>query len=294
MSSSERNTKIYGAVETETFITFEGFCKKIYNTEKQEIEVFIDDKKVDKILANQKIPTIEDTYEVFDTEGFCFTYKLPKEYIGEKHKLEFKTIDGEQLIHSPITTLNTSDEKYNKSCFIESLNEPINEEKFVDIYGSDIGFFGIEENLNDKDFIDYIKELNIRFSSTVFKAFCFNDDQVKLIKSIFGDTFKILKVVSIDDILNSIGIYLCNGNYNNDYIIYQKIKTFIYPIYINIEYLYKSFSKESINETNEKMKKLQLKYKLEYNSTGRQTYIFIIDIFLNESTETRKKIIQII
>ncbi|MFA7092613.1 MAG: hypothetical protein WC149_12275, partial [Arcobacteraceae bacterium] len=106
MSSLQKDTKIYGAVESESYITFTGFCKRIYDTTQQSVDVFIDEKKVDTILADQKIRDIENKYEVFDTNGFCFTYELPKEYIGQKHKLEFKTKDGEQLLHSPIHTID--------------------------------------------------------------------------------------------------------------------------------------------------------------------------------------------
>ena len=151
MSSVERNAKIYGAVETETFMTFEGFCKKIYNNEQQKVEVFIDDEKIDTILSNQRISNIEDTYEVFDTEGFCFTYKLPKKYIGEKHKLEFKTIHGEQLVHSPIITIEKDNPLFNRGLLIQSLDEIINYNSIKDGYKKNtLSFMAIEENLKEK------------------------------------------------------------------------------------------------------------------------------------------------
>lgn len=226
MSSVQRNAKIYGAVETETFMTFQGFCKKIYDTTQQEIEIFIDDKKIDTLLANEKIPNIEDKYEVFDTNGFCFNYKLPKEYIGGKHKLEFKTLDGEQLVHSPIVTVDSSNEKYNEYLFLESLNEPIDTEKIKDIYcPNSIGFLATEENLEDEEFVQYIKELIIRFPNVEFKAFCLNDEQKKLGKNIFlNNKINFLIPQNIYEIAKEIEIYLCSQKVPKDVKIFSILR----------------------------------------------------------------------
>lgn len=221
MSSSERNAKIYGAVETETFMTFEGFCKKIYNTEQQRVEVFIDDEKIDTILANQKISNIEDTYEVFDTEGFCFTYKLPKEYIGEKHKLEFKTIEGEQLVHSPFSTIDNSNEKYNEYCFLENLKENIDGEKIKNIYCPNcIGFLAIEENLKDEEFVKYINQIIKDFPNYKFKALVFNNSlDYKITNQFESKNLKIIKIANIYEVSENIEIYLSNyeKTYKDEY-----------------------------------------------------------------------------
>lgn len=224
MSSSERNAKIYGAVETETFITFEGFCKKIYHTEQQKVEVFIDNEKIDTILANQKISNIEDTYEVFDTEGFCFTYKLPQKYIGKKHKLEFKNIDGEQLIHSPFSTIDVTNEKYNEYCFLESLKEPIDEEKIKDLYCPNcIGFLATGENLEDMEFVEYIKKLMVRFPDVQFKGFCFTVYQSKQLEQLFKN-LTIITPTSFINVLEHIELFIFH---KNDY------KTYL-PFIINV------------------------------------------------------------
>lgn len=216
MSSVQRNAKIYGAVETETFMTFQGFCKKIYDTTQQEIEIFIDDKKIDTLLANEKIPNIEDKYEVFDTNGFCFNYKLPKEYIGGKHKLEFKTLDGEQLVHSPIVTVDSSNEKYNEYLFLESLNEPIDTEKIKDIYcPNSIGFLATEENLEDKEFLDYIIQLMQDFPKVHFKALIFNQNSTTNVEEKFNQ--QSLDIVVLSDIINifhNVEVYLSNNDRN--------------------------------------------------------------------------------
>lgn len=239
MSSVQRNAKIYGAVETETFITYTGFCKKIYDTEQQEVEVFIDDKKIDVVSANQKISNIEDTYEVFNTEGFCFTYKLPEKYIGEKHKLEFKTKDGEQLVHSPIITMDQEHPKYNENCFLESLNEPIDEEKIKDTCSNSIGFLATEENLEDVEFIEYIKALMVKFPNTMFKAICLNNLQKELAKNIFqNNKIDFLIPQNIYEIAKNIEIYLCSQKVSKDVEIFSILRINspqILSIYTNLQ-----------------------------------------------------------
>jgi hypothetical protein len=211
MSSLQKEPKIYGAVESQSYITFTGFCKRIYDTTQQSVDVFVDDAKIDTIVANQKIADIENKYEVFDTNGFCFTYTLPKEYIGQKHKLEFKTKDGEQLVHSPIITIDSSNEKYNEYTFIESLNEPIDEEKIKDMYcPNSIGFLATKENLEDEEFVEYIKELMIRFPDVEFKGFYTNLQDIKNQK----DNLKFIQFIAIcdiKDVIQDIEIFIFNN-----------------------------------------------------------------------------------
>lgn len=266
MPSVQRNAKIYGAVETETNMSFTGFCKKIYNTTQQKIEIFIDDKKIDSILANKKITEIEEKYEVFDTDGFCFTYKLPKEYISEKHKLEFKTINGDQLVHSPVITLDTNDEKYNESSFIESLNEPIDKDKFKDMYcPNSIGFLATEENLEDKEFVNYIKELMIRFPNVEFKIFYFTENVKQLSKNLFSNKqIKYILPENIYDVASNIEVYLSNAKSLLDSKLFYKLR-------INIKYLYCVWINPDIQKTS-----IQ-KYELNIKS--------VLDQFMNQYKE---------
>lgn len=212
MSLRERNAKIYGAVETETFISFEGFCKKIYATEQQEIEVFIDKEKIDTIKANDKIPSIEDKYEVFDTIGFCFKYTLPKKYLGEKHLLEFKTKDGKHLLHSPIVTIDSLNEKYNEYCFLESLKE-VDREKIKDMYCPNcIGFLATKENLEDEEFVRYIKELIEKFPTLSFKALYFDVSSRNKLEQVVGvDNLEVVLLDSIETLLKACYIVVFNA-----------------------------------------------------------------------------------
>lgn len=266
MSSVQRNTKIYGAVETESFITFQGFCKKIYDTEQQKIEIFIDDKKVDTLLANQNISDIEDTYEVFDTNGFCFTYKLPKEYLGEKHKIEFKTLDNQHLLHSPIWTKEKTDKKYLESLFLESINELIDEEKIKDLYCSNcIGIIATQENLNDKYFIDYIKNLCNTHSIIKIKFITFDENEIIKINQLFNnyeEQVTILSPKTIYELANEIEIFLyTNDNYVNLYYKFLKYSNEI--VCLDIRFKRKHISDYDEESKNHEIFINPLKYNID-------------------------------
>ncbi len=186
MSLNKREEKIYGAIHTQDHIVFEGFCKKIYSQEQYKVDVYIDDVLEETLYANKNLESIEDKYDMYDTNGFCFTYKIKEELIGEKHKIEFKTKDNTQLLKSPSQTLNPSHEEYNEIFFLRSLEEKIDEEKIKDLYKKDcIGFLASEENIEDIKFIEYLKELSKRFPHITLKAFYFSKKSHDLIKNLF-------------------------------------------------------------------------------------------------------------
>ncbi|MFA7084409.1 MAG: hypothetical protein WC141_07735 [Arcobacteraceae bacterium] len=231
MSSLQKEPKIYGAVESESYITFTGFCKKIYNTTQQEVEVFIDGEKTETILANEKIQDIENKYEVFDTKGFCFTYKLPKELIGQKHKLEFKTKDGEQLVHSPTQSLDKFSPLYNQAMFIESLNQECAYNAIKDGYAKNhLSFIAIEENLEDEAFIEYVLEMCKTQKELTLTIIYFNETQKNLANKIFNKikskTF--INPPTVEELIRNSEIYLHNevqefkSKLNEEY--YNKVK----------------------------------------------------------------------
>lgn len=232
MSSLQKEPKIYGAVESESFVTFTGFCKRIYDNTQQSVEVFIDGNKVDTLLANQKIRDIENKYEVFDTNGFCFTYKLPKEYIGQKHKLEFKTQEGEQLLHSPTHTLDRFSPLYNQAMFIESLTQETTYNTLSDGYTKNaLSFIAIEENLNDEAFVQYVFELCKKHKELTVSIFYFNEYQKNEANKVFGQikNKELFNPSNIEGILQKSEIYLHNVveefrfTINEEY--YNKVKS---------------------------------------------------------------------
>ena len=118
--------KTYGVLHTESFFSFLGFAKKVGSDETQKIDVFLDDKLIDTIEANEFIQKIDDMYDV---ESKAFTYNLPTQYIGTKAIISFKNHDsGEELINSPYTLIDKNHEKFNEAKFLHSLSEPLSEE----------------------------------------------------------------------------------------------------------------------------------------------------------------------
>ena len=231
MSSLQKEPKIYGAVESQSYITFTGFCKKIYDTTQQSVDVFIDDVKIDTILANQKIRDIENKYEVFDTNGFCFTYELSKEYIGKKHKIEFKTKDGEQLLHSPTHTLDKFSPLYNQAMFIESLAQPLQYHAVENGYTKNaLSFIAIEENLGDEAFIEFVLEMCKKHKELSLSIFYFNEHQKneanKVLNQVKNKTF--FNPTCAEELIKNSEIYLHNVvdefrfTLNEEY--YNKIK----------------------------------------------------------------------
>ena len=52
--------KTYGVLHTENYFSFLGFAKKVGSDEIQKIDVFLDDKLIDTIEANEFIQKIDD------------------------------------------------------------------------------------------------------------------------------------------------------------------------------------------------------------------------------------------
>lgn len=193
--------KIYGAVETENHIVFTGFCKDLTNEEKQEVDVFIDGKKVDTILADKSIKEIEDKYEVYEASDSCFSYTVPEEYIGLRHKLEFKDTNKKEISNSPNFTLDKSHEKYNELLFDHSLCSYPNN-KTTEKNTSEIAFFTNTTNLSFFNYLKKIKQLNPDISIT---ALCFNLKEQKLAETMHND-FHIKTINHINDITNNFGL----------------------------------------------------------------------------------------
>ena len=103
----------------------------------------------------KKLQKIEDIYDI---EGFGFTYNLPEKYIGEKLVIYFKNHQTkEDLQNSPYTLINKNNENFNEARFLYSLSQPIYEEKIKNIYcPNSIGFLATDINLNDQCFMNFI------------------------------------------------------------------------------------------------------------------------------------------
>lgn len=200
--------KTYGVLHTENYFSFLGFAKKVGSDETQKIDVFLDDKLIDTIEANEFIQKIDDMYDV---ESKAFTYNLPTQYIGTKAIISFKNHDsGEELLNSPYNLIDNNDKDFNEAKFLHSLSEPLSEELKNTYKPNCVGFLATKENLEDEDFMEYIKELMEKFPDVEFKGFYTNLQDIKNKK----DTFKFIEFISISDIadvVKDIEIFIFNN-----------------------------------------------------------------------------------
>ncbi|WP_141048477.1 hypothetical protein [Aliarcobacter cryaerophilus] len=202
--------KTYGALHTENFFSFIGFAKKVGSDETQKIDVFLDDKLIDTIEANEYIQNIDDMYDV---ENKAFTYNLPVQYIGKKAIISFKNHDsGEELLNSPYTLIDKNNEKFNEAKFLHSLSEPLSEELRNMYKPNCVGFLATKENLEDEEFIEYINEIIKDFPEYDFKALYFDKNSIKEIKNKFGrnSNLELIELKDIKDIFKNLEVYLSN------------------------------------------------------------------------------------
>jgi hypothetical protein len=96
--------------------------------------------------------------------------------------------------------------------FMATLYDEIDEERLKNSYCKNaIGFLAVEENLNDKDFIDYIKELYVRFPQITFKALYFSDEQKNIIEKVEGIEIEAIFLTNIYQAAQEIELFLYNA-----------------------------------------------------------------------------------
>ncbi|MCG3685609.1 hypothetical protein [Aliarcobacter butzleri] len=204
MSSPIQPNKTYGVLHTESFFSFVGFAKKIGSDETQKIDIYLDDKLMDTIKADKFIQKLDNMYDV---ENQAFSYNLPVEYIGKKAKISFRNHNSqEELLNSPYSLIDKNHEDFNEAKFMHSLSEPINEELKNMYKANSIGFLATKENLEDEEFVGYIKELMIRFPDVEFKGFYF-DNKAKN-NTFLGKTFTLKPISSIPELIKEIEILI--------------------------------------------------------------------------------------
>lgn len=221
----ENNT--YGAVETHNHITFTGFCKNSKTNAKKEIDVLINFKKVATIIANKSIATIENKYEIYEPEGFCFEYKVEDKYIGEKNLIEFKNKEG-NLIKSSNFTLNKDHEDYAKKNFLNSLDKNY-EKKEINYLNSskNIGLLITKSTIEDKNYINFIKKVGETIEN--INIFYFEDEVQEILGEYLKKTLKkinITKVSKILSILSNIDFYIHHNGCAESILISQFINKY--------------------------------------------------------------------
>ena len=121
---------------------------------------------------------------MYDVKQLCFEYL--SNYSGNADTLQFFYVGEEKdfkvLLHIP----SRDDETYNETVFKNSLKATIDNERLENLYEKNaIGFLATKENLEDEGFVNYIKELLVKFPQVKFKAFYFNSEQMQMLNSLF-------------------------------------------------------------------------------------------------------------
>jgi hypothetical protein len=161
--------------------------------------------------------------------GITIEYKMD-DNISDLDVLVEAKIDLKESVLSQIMQEN---EKIDKLMFINSLSQPIDEEKIKDMYCPNaIGFLATQENLEDEEFVGYIKELIVRFPDVEFKGFYLREDTKQLAKNIFSDN-KIQFIIPKDmyDIAKNIEIYASNASNPSDMKLFKELRTNANQIY---------------------------------------------------------------
>lgn len=204
-----KNQKTYGVLHTENYFSFLGFCKKVNSDEIQKVDVYLDDVLIDTIIADKHLQKIEDIYEL---DGFGFSYDLPEEYIGQKSLISFKNHETqENLQNSPYVLIHKDNNKFNEAKFLYSLAQPIYEEKIRNIYcPNSIGFLATDINLNDQSFMNFIYNLKTRFPSVKFVGLTYKSvDEMH-------NNIHLEPIASLIDLVSKCSIFISNRYQNYD------------------------------------------------------------------------------
>jgi hypothetical protein len=147
------------------------------------IRVCVNNEEIEILNVNH---SDELTNNIFDLKQFRINYELDAKYTGQENKLKFYYSDENQSFKVEIHMPTRNDTHFNEFVFKNSLKATIDKKRLENLYEKNaIGFLATEENLEDEDFVNYIKELMVRFSWLTFRAFYFNDEQKQKVESIF-------------------------------------------------------------------------------------------------------------
>ncbi len=227
----------YGVVRSAYGITYVGYYKKINSDNAYDIDVYLDGECIKSLKADKKLEKVEETFDV-NSNGFEFI--LEDKYLDKSHLLEFKESKSSKLLmDGSINTISEDDKKFNEYKFLDSLDH-FDKGKIKDLHGKDsLGFLAVDENLQDNDFVNYIKKLSKNLSQVTFKAFYFTDEQKELIENIFSDEIDIFELVlarDIYEVASIIEVYILNDKYKYDRKIFNLLRrySFVVTLHHNI------------------------------------------------------------
>lgn len=184
---------------------------KNHSVENNKTEIVIIEKSTKKTKTKDFLACPETKTKLFKNKNFYYSaesfysYPILENIICLNSENKILSTKLEDFI-----TLDKTHPKYNETMFLRSLEEPIDEEKIKDVYKPNcIGFLATEENLEDEEFVGYIKELMKRFPFFDLKI-CYLDKQLKTtLQSIFHQNTKLIKHINE---IGNIGFFIHNHN----------------------------------------------------------------------------------
>jgi hypothetical protein len=200
--------------------------------EVQTIDVYCENKKIDSFGCSDMKAGLG---RVFDVDMRGILYDVPDAYQEKIEAIVFKDAKtGEVLPRAFVDVIARDDEKYNELSFMRSLEEPIDEEKISDLDSSKtIGFLGLDETLENDEFIAYIVQLQSKLPNTKIKAFYFNGAQKTNLNNKFHNSIETCQIQSIQELVSNITIYIHNHSQNLEEVHY-KVRDILYDFCPNI------------------------------------------------------------
>ncbi len=189
----------YGAVNTDYYFTYYGFYKQTDSDKVYDINVFIDGELVETIKADKILERVDNK---FDAGKYGFEFELNKHYFNKPHLLEFKESKSNKLLtNGSITTVDINNINYKKYRFLDNISKDVDIEKLKPLHTKNvIGFFATQNNLEDEDFVKYIKNLFKNFPKVTFKIFYLDQKYLNFAKTIFADELSKIKFIQPLDI----------------------------------------------------------------------------------------------
>ncbi|MGE4456914.1 MAG: hypothetical protein AB7E13_08250 [Arcobacteraceae bacterium] len=175
--------------------------------EVQQIDVYVGDTKIDTV-ACQTLSA--QNGRVFDVDVRGILYDVPDAYQEQIERIVFKdAASGDILPEAFVSVFRRDDAKYNELSFMKSLEEPI-DEKLKNMYKPNcVGFLATKENLEDEEFMDYMKELKKRYPLIQFNGLYIKSS---LVYNKIND-FKFINFVQITcfkDFVNNTEVFISN------------------------------------------------------------------------------------
>jgi hypothetical protein len=180
--------------------------------EVETIDIYVENEKIDSFTSHNLVPKIG---RVFDVDMRGILYDVPDAYQEQIDDVVFKDAKTSQVLPKAfVDVIKRDDAKYNELSFMRSLEEPIDEEKIKDLCCPNvIGFLATKENLEDEEFIKYIKELIEKFPNVKFKGLSFDQATQEKNRKVFENMVSAIIPKDIYDIASQIEIYIFNNAY---------------------------------------------------------------------------------